>query len=467
MSQVRLRFAPSPTGYLHLGGARTALFNWLFARHHGGRFILRIEDTDLERSTQASIDAILDAMTWLGMDWDEGPFFQTQRLDRYRAAIETLATKGMAYRCTCSAEEVEAKREQALKDGHKPMYDRHCRDLDIGPDVGVPFVWRFRMPLEGETLVDDMVRGPVVFQNAELDDLVLVRSDGVPTYNFCVVVDDADMGMTHVIRGEDHLSNTPKQIQMYQALGLPAPRFGHLPLIKGLSKRKGAQSVQAFREQGLTAAGVVNYLARLGWSHGDQEIFSIAELIELFGMEAVGKAGGHFDQAKMEWVCAWHLHNGTPEGLAPQVLPWLAQLHGVQAEPGDYLDRAIAQVKERSANLIQLAEALLPYFRSLEPDEAAARQLEAAGPAQLRDLAGRLEQVTTWTEEQVGAAFRLQAEALGAKLGKVAQPARAALTGRTASAGIFEGCWLLGQQEAVSRLEAAARRLEAAPGGAA
>lgn len=459
MSQVRLRFAPSPTGYLHMGGARTALFNWLYARHHGGVFVLRIEDTDPERSTQASIDAILDAMTWLGLDWDEGPFFQTQRMDRYRAALDELHRLGRAYRCVCPPEQLEAQREQALAEGRKPMYDRRCRDLEIGPDDPRPFVWRFKTPLTGETVVEDMVRGRVVFQNEELDDLVLVRSDGTPTYNFCVVVDDADMRITHVIRGEDHLSNTPRQILMYQALGLPVPRFGHLPLIKGLSKRKGAQSVQAFREQGLTSAGVVNYLARLGWSHGDQEIFTRDELIRLFEMDAVGKAGGQFDQAKLEWVCAWHVHNGDPAALAHQVLPFLQRL-GVEPLPDRFMEQAVLQVRERSANLIQLADALLPYYRRLDPDEAALKHLRGAGPEQLRDLARRLAEVEPWDEQSVAAAFHAQAEALGVKLGKVAQPARAALTGRTVSAGIFEVCTLLGQDEALARLEGAARRLE-------
>ncbi len=464
MSDVRVRFAPSPTGYLHMGGARTALFNWLFARNQGGVFVLRIEDTDRERSTQESIDAILDAMSWLGLDWDEGPFYQTKRMDRYQAAIEQLAQAGLAYRCVCTPEELQERREKALAEGRKPMYDRRCRDLDIGPDDPRPFVWRFKAPLTGETVVDDMVRGRVVFANEELDDLILVRSDGTPTYNFCVVVDDSDMGITHVVRGEDHLSNTPKQILIYEALGRPVPRFGHLPLIKGLSKRKGSQSIQAFREMGLPSDGVVNYLARLGWSHGDQEIFSREELVRLFSMESVSKAGGHFDQAKLEWVCAWHIHNGSPESLAEQVLPFLAK-HDVVPGPEDraYLEAAILQVRERSENFLEMANLLLPYFKELEPEPKAMKHLRKAGPGLLRDLAERLGALEEWTDETIEQVFRSMAEERGVKLGKVAQPARAALTGRTFSAGIFEVCRVFGRERVISRLDKAARMLEAEP----
>ncbi len=458
MSDVRLRFAPSPTGFLHMGGARTALFNWLYARHEGGVFVLRIEDTDRERSTDESMEAILDAMTWLGLDWDEGPFYQTQRMDRYQEALEELAAKGLAYRCVCTQEELQADREAAMAEGRKPMYDRRCRDLGIGPDDGRPFVWRFRGPLDGQTEVKDMVRGSVVFQNEELDDLILVRTDGTPTYNFCVVVDDSDMGITHVIRGEDHLSNTPRQILMYQALERPVPVFGHLPLIKGLSKRKGSQSVQAFREMGFTPAGVVNYLARLGWSHGDQEIFNREELIQHFGMDAVGKAGGHFDQDKLEWVCAHHIHNGDPAYLAEQVLPHLAQ-RGLEVPKDAYLEAAVAQLRERSPNLLELAEGLRPYFQVVEPDAAALKHLNQAGRELLSELLARLEALDPFDDEAVSAAVRTLAEEKGLKLGKVAQPLRAALTGRTVSAGIFEVAALLGKQVTTERLRAAVAAL--------
>ena len=458
MSQVRLRFAPSPTGYLHLGGARTALFNWLYARHLGGTFILRVEDTDRERSTQASIDAILDAMTWLGLDWDEGPFYQTQRSERYAAALQELIAAGRAYRCLCTTEQLAADREAALASGRKPMYNRRCRAAEIGPDPGQPFVWRFRGPLTGETVVDDLVRGQVVFNNEELDDLVLVRSDGTPTYNFCVVVDDSDMQVSHVIRGEDHLSNTPRQILMYQALGRPVPKFAHLPLIKGLSKRKGSQSVQVFREQGFPSTGVVNYLARLGWSHGDQEIFDRDELVRYFGLDTVGKAGGQYDANKLAWVCAQHMHQGEPSALAAQVLPLLAEA-GVDSADREYLEAAILQLRERSATLRELCDGLLPYFVRQDPEPKATKHLDTLGAEGLRATAAALAGVPAWTEAAIEEELRSLAAAREVKLGKVAQPLRAALTGRVASAGIFEVASLLGQQEVLERLEAAAARL--------
>ncbi len=458
MSQVRLRFAPSPTGYLHMGGARTALFNWLYARRHGGVFILRVEDTDRERSTQASIDAILDAMGWLGLDWDEGPFFQTERMERYDAALQQLVDSGRAYRCVCTPEELSAEREAAMAEGRKPMYNRRCRDAALGADCGKPFVWRFRAPLEGETVVEDLVRGRVVFNNEELDDLVLVRSDGSPTYNFCVVVDDSDMQVSHVIRGEDHLSNTPRQILMYQALGRTVPQFGHLPLIKGLSKRKGSQSVQTYRDQGLPSTGVVNYLARLGWSHGDQELFDRDELVRYFGLDAVGKAGGQFDADKLAWVCAQHMHRATPAALAAQVRP-LLQVEGVAAPDDGYLEAAILQLRERSAHLKDLAHGLIPYFRHLEPEPKAAKHLRKLGAEGLRAIAAGLGALPQWTEDAVGTALREIAAAREVKLGRIAQPLRAALTGRVASAGIFEVAGLLGREVVLQRLEASAAAL--------
>ncbi len=322
-AHLRTRFAPSPTGYLHIGGARTALFNFLFARHHGGTFVLRIEDTDRERSTDASIDAILTSLRWLEIDWDEGPFFQSKRTAAYVAAVERLLREGKAYPCYCSSALLDEKRKAALAAGRKPAYDGTCRDL--APRAGdQPHVVRFRGPKEGETVIDDLVKGRVVFQNDELDDLILLRTDGSPTYNFCVVVDDVEMRISHVIRGDDHLANTPRQILLYQALGAPLPAFGHVPLILGpdktrLSKRHGAMAVTAYRDMGFLPDAVVNYLVRLGWSHGDQEIFSRAELVEKFTIDGVGKSAGVFDVEKMLWLNGHYLRQLSPAELARAV----------------------------------------------------------------------------------------------------------------------------------------------------
>ena len=329
MTSVRTRFAPSPTGYLHIGGARTALFNYLFARHHGGKFILRIEDTDRERSTTEAIEAILQALRWLQLDWDEGPFYQTQRFPLYRERIQKLLAEGRAYPCVCTPEELEAKRQAAQREKRKPAYDGTCRPKKgaIPPlPKDKPYAVRFRSPQTGTTVVDDAVKGRVVFENRELDDLIIARSDGTPTYNFCVVVDDIDMGITHIIRGDDHLSNTPRQILLYQALGHVPPQFAHVPLILGLdkarlSKRHGATSVTAYRDMGYFPAALVNYLVRLGWSHGDQEIFSREELIEKFTLEEVGKSAGAFNPEKLVWVNFYYMKTRPLSQLAEEIVP--------------------------------------------------------------------------------------------------------------------------------------------------
>jgi glutamyl-tRNA synthetase len=376
---VRTRFAPSPTGYLHIGGARTALFSYLFARHHGGKFILRIEDTDRERSTQESIRAIIDALTWLRLEWDEGPFFQSQRVDLYRQRAEQLLREGKAYRCYCSAEIVEAKRKAAMKSGRKLMYDRTCRNLAPAPSTQ-PFAVRFKAPLEGETVVPDLVKGHVIFPNSELDDLILVRSDGTPTYNFCAVVDDAEMAITHIIRGEDHLTNTPKQIQLYRALGYAEPALAHIPLILGpdrtrLSKRHGATSVMAYRDMGYLPDALVNYLVRLGWSHGDQEIFSRAELIEKFSLETVGKAAGVYNLEKAEWLNFQYLKAMPVGALAEAVKPFIGRKG--YSVPGDdaWLASMVATLQERAKTLVELVE-MAHYYMSptIAIDAGAARK---------------------------------------------------------------------------------------------
>src|SRR5512139_2406 len=356
MTKIRTRFAPSPTGDLHIGGARTALFSWLLARHEKGIFVLRIEDTDAARSTQASVQVILDAMTWLGMDWDEGPYYQAERASLYQEMAEKLLKEGKAYRCYCAPEELEAKREAAFKAGLKPKYDRTCFGRASHPDR--PSAIRFLSPDEGTTVVDDLIQGPVVFNNSELDDLIILRSDGLPTYNFSVVVDDATMEITHVIRGNDHLNNTPRQIQLYRALGYPLPRFGHVSMILGpdkkkLSKRHGAQSVMEYQRMGYLPQAVVNYLVRLGWSHGDQEEFTPEELVEKFTLDAVGKSAAAINPGKLDWLNSQHIRRLDLEDLVRRAKPFL-EARGYALRDPVLLKRAVASLKERVKTLVEL-----------------------------------------------------------------------------------------------------------------
>jgi glutamyl-tRNA synthetase len=462
MSSVRTRFAPSPTGFLHIGGARTALFSFLFARHCSGSFILRVEDTDRERSTDESIRAILESLTWLGLAWDEGPVFQSQRTALYRERLAALLHAGRAYRCTCTSEELEAKRRAALAAGRKPGYDGTCRDRAIGADSARPFVVRFRGPREGETIVDDLVKGPVVFQNRELDDLVLARSDGTPTFNFCGVVDDADMGVTHVIRGDDHLANTPRQILVYQALGLPAPRFAHVPLILGpdrtrLSKRHGATSVMAYRDLGYLPEALVNYLARLGWSHGDQEIFSLTELIDAFSLENVGKAAAIFNPEKLLWLNFHYVKQRPAPELARAILPFIARAGLPPPQDLDWLAHAVATLQERAKTLVELVDFARFYLSDEITIDAKAGDkflTESIAPA-LATLAERLEALGEWTPAAVQHAFEGVLAAHALSLGKLAQPVRVSVTGGTVSPGIYEVLDVLGKARTLARLRAA------------
>jgi len=462
MSSVRTRFAPSPTGFLHLGGARTALFNYLFTRHCGGVFILRVEDTDRERSTAAAMDEILESLRWLGLEWDEGPYFQSERGVLYRAHAERLLAEGNAYRCYCTAAELEEQRQTAQAAGRKPMYDRRCRALADAPETDTPFTIRFKAPLSGETVVSDAIRGNVVFQNAELDDLIIVRSDGTPTYNFCVVVDDASMGITHNIRGEDHLPNTPKQVLMYQALGYPPPLFAHVPLVLGLdrarlSKRHGATSVLSYREQGYLPAAINNYLVRLGWSHGDQEIFTPAELIDAFTLEALGSSAGVFNPEKLEWVNAQHLRRIPPAELAQLVKPFIAARGWTI--PGDdaWLERMVVTLQERAKTLVELVELAAYYFVdevAIEP-AAAAKHLGKANLDAVRDLRAALAALPEWTVDAIKQAFEAVLARHQLALGKLAQPVRVALTGGTVSPGIFEVAEVIGRDRVLARLDRA------------
>lgn len=461
MRPVRTRFAPSPTGFLHLGGARTCLFNWLFARHHAGQFVLRIEDTDRERSEDRYVAAILEGVGWLGLDYDEGPYFQSRRLDLYAERTRQLLDAGQAYHCFCSPEELEAKRTQAQAAGHRPVYDRKCRDLGRVPKAGEAAVVRLRCPTTGQTLVNDLVRGPVAFENAELDDLILVRSDGSPTFHLTVVVDDLEMGITHVLRGEDHLTNTPRQIQIYRGLDAEPPRYGHLSLIVGsdrarLSKRHGATAVSAYRDLGFLPDAVVNYLARLGWSHGDQEIFSRDELVRAFDVANVNRAAAAFDMEKFAWVNAQHMKRVDDAGLAAAVAPFLEAV-GEAPQPADYLARVVALLRERAQTLVELAAQAHPFVSDeirYEP-QAVAKFLGETERRHIDVLSAELEAVDPWTVETVEGAFHRVMEQAGLKLGKLAQPVRVALTGGTVSPGIFEVCAVLGKARTLARMAAA------------
>jgi glutamyl-tRNA synthetase len=459
MSQVRLRFAPSPTGYLHVGGARTALFNWLLARKEGGRFILRIEDTDVARSTQESVDAILEGMTWLGLDWDEGPFYQSESFPLYREHVERLLACGKAYRCRCTPEELEAKREQAMKEGRKPKYDGTCRNLKVGPDS--PSAVRFKAATEGETAFDDLIKGRITFSNEELDDLIIQRSDGTPTYNFTVVIDDATMGITTVIRGDDHINNTPRQILLYEALGYPVPQFAHVPMILGadkarLSKRHGATSVMAYRDMGYLPEAMVNYLVRLGWSHGDQEIFSLEELIEKFAIGDVGKSAGVFNPDKLIWLNAHYIKNGDPERLAGLLVPFLRE-RGVEEFDKPELSAVVKTLQERARTMLEMADGARFYYRddfAYDP-QATEKFLKMETLPVYEAVIGKLEALMDFSNQGIEAMFKDICAEMGVKLGQVGPPVRVALCGTTTSPGIYEVIEVLGKEEAVKRVKRA------------
>jgi glutamyl-tRNA synthetase len=466
--KVRVRFAPSPTGHLHIGGARTALFNWLFARHNKGDFILRIEDTDRTRSTDEYIDSIMEGMRWLNLDWDEGPFRQTDRFVVYRAYADRLVEEGKAYHCYCSPEELEERRKEALSQGKSLKYDGRCRDLKE-PVPGRKPAIRFMMPGEGKVVVRDMIRGEVVFDNSLLDDLIIVRSDGTPTYNFTVVADDVDMKITHVIRGDDHLNNTPKQIHICSALGCRTPLFAHLPMILGsdkarLSKRHGATSVIAYREAGYLPEALVNYLVRLGWSCGDQEVFTVDELIKHFSFDAVGKSAAVFNPEKLLWLNSRYIMSASPGRLANLVKPFL--VGGKIIEEGRSLDeqwlsRAVFTLQERSKTLVELAGSLSYYIADEIAYDLKAREkfLNRKYLANLEAVKESLDGLGDFTAGELEKVFHSIAEKYGAKLGSIAQPLRVAVTGRTESPGIFEVLEVLGKEKTMKRLDMAIRMI--------
>ena len=459
MDTIVTRFPPSPTGYLHLGGARTALFNWLYARKMKGKFILRIEDTDTDRSTQDAVDVIFDALNWLGIDWDEGPFYQTRRFDLYREYIDRLIETGHAYYCTCTPDEIESMRKHAMATGGKPKYDGRCRTKGLpGTDNAVV---RFKTPLTGTTVVHDVIKGGIAFQNAELDDFIILRSNGAPTYNLAVVVDDISMGVNTVIRGDDHVNNTPKQILLFKAFGADLPTFGHVPMVLGsdrtkLSKRHGAMSVTAYRDMGYLPDAMLNFLVRLGWSFGNQEFFTRNELIEKFSLENIGCSAGIFNPEKLLALNADHIKATPVSKLAGLVLPFLHE-RGCRAQEGIFLEKVVATLQTRSKTLVEMADAACFYFSDeicYDP-EAQKKFLTPEAAASLELLIAEIQAIENFTEKALEEAFMRVMEKTGLKLGKIAQPVRVALTGKTVSPGIFEIIEVLGKEKALERLQRA------------
>ena len=463
----RTRFAPSPTGLLHLGGARTALYCYLEARKQQGTFILRIEDTDRERSTQESVNAILDAMEWLGLDYDEGPFYQTERLDRYRHVAQQLLAEGKAYQCWCSKERLESLREQQMASNEKPRYDGKCRHGGEAIAGVVPVI-RFKNPQSGTVVFEDKVRGRIEISNDELDDLIIWRSDDFPTYNFAVVVDDIDMRITEVIRGDDHINNTPRQINIYYAMGHEPPVFAHLPMILGqdgarLSKRHGAVNVMNYRDDGFLPHALLNYLVRLGWSHGDQEVFSREELIRLFDVRDVNRAPARFDMDKLHWLNQHYLKTDPPEKVAAHLVPHLEELHYAMAH-GPRPAEIVVALRDRVKTLKEMAEKARCWYEEFESydAESAAKHLVAGAAPGLQAAHDALAAVAEgeWSPGAVDAALRAAAEKIGVGLGKVAQPLRVAITGSQVSPSIDQTVYLTGQKRALARIEAALRHCQ-------
>ena len=457
---VRSRFAPSPTGFLHIGGARTALFAWLAARATGGQFVLRVEDTDRARSTPESVQAILDGMQWLRLEHDEGPFYQSERTDRYREVVDQLLAEGKAYRCYCSRERLDKLREEAMAAGAKPRYDGRCRDRTDVPE-GVTPVIRFRNPDAGSVVFEDRVRGPIEVANSELDDLVIMRGDGTPTYNFAVVVDDLDMDINLVIRGDDHINNTPRQINIYRALGAEPPEFAHVPMILGddgqrLSKRHGAVSVLAWREKGYVPDAMVNYLARLGWSHGDQEVFSRQELIDRFRIDDVNRKPSRFDTEKLDWLNQHYLREGDAEPILAE-LAWHMDNAGLDPAHGPALADLLAVQSDRVATLIDVVAQSRPFYEDFEAfDPAAAKKhLRPVAAEPLRALQARLADLDEWQPETLQAAIQATADALEIGFGKIGMPLRVALMGHGQSPAINQTLWLVGQERTLARIDQA------------
>lgn len=461
MSKIKTRFAPSPTGYLHVGGARTALYSWLYSRHNKGEFVLRIEDTDLERSTQPAIDAIMDGMNWLNLNWDEGPYYQTKRFDRYNQVIDQMLSAGTAYRCYCSKERLEQLREDQMAKGEKPRYDGCCRGGNHNHSADEPHVVRFLNPQEGSVIFDDKIRGPIEFSNQELDDLIIRRTDGSPTYNFCVVIDDWDMEITHVIRGEDHINNTPRQINILKALGAPVPEYAHVSMILGddgkkLSKRYNAVSVMQYRDDGYLPEALLNYLVRLGWSHGDQEIFSIDEMIEHFTLEAISKSASAFNTDKLLWL-NHHYINTLPAEKVAVHLDWHIKQQNIDTSNGPSLVELIKLLGERCKTLKEMAESCHYFYVDFETFEetAAKKHLRPVARQPLEVVRDKLSAITEWTAENVHQAIQDTADELEVGMGKVGMPLRVAVTGAGQSPGLDVTVHAIGKTRSIARINKA------------
>ena len=458
---VRTRFAPSPTGYLHIGGVRTALFSWLYARHHQGSFILRIEDTDRQRSTDESVQVILDGLQWLGLEYDEGPFYQTQRYDRYKEIIQKLLDEDKAYYCYCSKEALDVMREEAMARGDKPRYDGRCRHGDHPHKNDNPPVIRFKNPLDGKVVIEDLIQGTVVYKNEELDDLIIARSDGTPTYNLTVVVDDMDMQITDVIRGDDHLNNTPRQINIFHALGTKAPNYAHVPLILGedgsrLSKRYGAINILQYKEEGYLPEALLNYLARLGWSHGDQEIFSMSEMIEYFDIKDVNKSAATVNPEKLLWLNQHYIKTGNGAELADKLGDYFAMLN-IDTQNGPDIQELVEVQKERSKTLVEMAEQSRCFFVDFEAHDAdaAKKHLRPVVLDPLVKIREKLSSLDEWQDENLHQIVVDTAAEFDIKMGKIAQPLRVAVTGGSVSPSIDATLRLIGKKRVLTRLDLA------------
>jgi glutamyl-tRNA synthetase len=459
---VKTRFAPSPTGYLHVGGARTALYSWLHAKANQGEFVLRIEDTDLERSTPEAVEAIMDGMRWLELDWNEGPIFQTHRFGRYKEVIAQLAQEGKAYPCFCSRERLDEMREQQMANKEKPRYDGKCRHLSAEQiDLTQDHVMRFKNPQEGAVTFKDVVKGEITIGNKELDDLIIARTDGSPTYNFTVVIDDMDMGITQVVRGDDHINNTPRQINIFEALGAPAPEYGHVPMILGddgkkLSKRHGAVSVMQYRDDGYLPQAVLNYLVRLGWSHGDQEIFSVAEMIELFDINNINKAPSAFNTQKLNWLNQQYIKTLPTEDVLKH-LEWHLNQAELSLDNGPAIGELIGEFSERVQTLKDLVQIIKPYYSDFESfdEKAAKKHLRGVAQAPLQAVKEKLESLDNWTADEITKAIDTTAEELEIGMGKVGMPLRVAVTGAGMSPSLDITLMWVGKERAIQRIDMA------------
>ena len=456
--KVKTRFAPSPTGYLHIGGARTALFSWLWAQKHQGDFVLRIEDTDRERSTKEAEEAILDGMKWLRLDHTEGPYYQTQRFDRYKEVIQQLLDQGDAYHCSCSRERLDKMREEQMANKQKPKYDGCCRDKGLA--AAEDTVVRFRNPLDGDVVINDHVRGKVVINNRELDDLIIARTGGIPTYNLTVVVDDWDMQISHVIRGDDHLNNTPRQINILKALGAEIPEYAHIPMINGpdgkkLSKRHGAVSVMQYHEDGYLTEAVINYLVRLGWSHGDQEIFTLEEMIEKFDLKDINKSSSNFSIEKLQWINQQYLMTLDPEYVAEQLQYYTKQL-GINTDTGPALAEVVQLIRERSKTLVEMAESCKFFYQDITEYDAKSvkKHIKQQTPEILQSIKDKLSAIENWQAESIQAVVQAVVDEKEVGFAKVAQPIRIAVTGCTTSPGIDQTLEMLGKDKTIARMDA-------------